>query len=304
LVIPDVDDLELFSRRLHRLGAEPRPGFTNTYLGRVVGGGEEAALRFLMDLKASDTAGRLGISSFLTVGMGRVPWDKKQQNRSAVARVRANYDEGEFGVFEAAATYLGKAKVLSNKKGEPFAVPDSPLPELVASNLTNDEHWCEHFHDLVAEKRDFSAMLSRKEGLSAMRDAVQNQEDRLVIQRFQKAWEMTMGALGERARQQGADFSRLVEVERERIRNDLLRTRTHEQLTGWFLNFMARASREGTPELFRKDPETFRQFLFNPRNAERLKNLLLFALVSYASDSPGDDDPSEAVLHSHSDDNQ
>ena len=122
-----------------------------------------------------------------------------------------------------------------------------------------------------------------------MRDAIRDKEDRLVIERFQKAWEMTMAALGERAREKGLVFSRLVEVERERIRNDLLRSRTHDQLSGWLLNLMARASRKGAPPAFKEDSDTFRIFLFNPRNADRLKNLLLFALVSYAADKePGD----------------
>ena len=31
-----------------------------------------------------------------------------------------------------------------------------------------------------------------------MRDAIRDKEDRLVIERFQKAWEMTMAALGKR----------------------------------------------------------------------------------------------------------
>ena len=83
-------------------------------------------------------------------------------------------------------------------------------------------------------------------------------------------------------------------MERERIRNDLLRSRTHDQLSGWLLSFMARASRKkGAPAAFKEDSDTFRSFLFNPRNADRLKNLLLFALVSYASDKEPHGDSNE-----------
>ncbi len=287
LIVPDVTDLKLFSMRLHRSSSRDLPRFSDTYLGRVVGGAEEAALRFLMDLRSHDAAGALGVCSFLVVAMGKVPWDKNQQNRSGIARVGTRYDE--MAVFEAAAGHLSKSRVVLNKKGEPFAIPDCPVPELIAANLAGGEHWCAHFHELVAEKRDFSSLLYRKEGLRAMRDAIRDKEDRLVIERFQKAWEMTMAALGERAREKGLVFSRLVEVERERIRNDLLRSRTHDQLSGWLLNLMARASRKGAPPAFKEDCDTFRIFLFNPRNADRLKNLLLFALVSYASDKEPDD---------------
>ncbi len=282
LIVPDVTDLKLFSMRLHRSSSRDLPRFSDTYLGRVVGGAEEAALRFLMDLRSHSAAGDLGVSSFVVVAMGKVPWDKNQQNRSGIARVGTKYEE--MGVFEAAAKHLSKTRVVHTKKGDPFAVPDCSVPELLAANLATGEHWCAHFRDLVAEKRDFSSLLYRKEGLCAMRDAVQDKDDRLVIERFQKAWEMTMGAIGERAREKGLDYSRLVEVERERLRNDLLRSRTHDQLTGWLLNFMARASRKGAPPAFKEDSDAFRIFLFNPRNADRLKNLLLFALVSYASD--------------------
>ena len=95
-----------------------------------------------------------------------------------------------------------------------------------------------------------------------------------------------MGALGERRGSGGQklDFGHLVEVEREKIRNDLLRCKTSGQLTGWLLQFMNKASRKGTPRVFSEDAETFRKFIFNPRNAERLQNLLLFALVSYSSE--------------------
>jgi len=292
LIVPDVTDLKLFSMRLHRSSSRDLPRFSDTYLGRVVGGAEEAALRFLMDLRSHGAAGELGVSSFVVIAMGKVPWDKNQQNRSGIARLGTKYKE--MGVFEAAAKHLSKTRVVQTKKGDPFAVPDCPVPELLAANLAAGEHWCAHFRDLVAEKRDFSSLLYRKEGLCAMRDAVQDKEDRLVIERFQKAWEMTMAALGERAREKGENFSRLVEVERERIRNDLLRARTHDQLSGWLLNFMARASRKkGAPAAFKEDSDTFRSFLFNPRNADRLKNLLLFALVSYASDKEPHGDSNE-----------
>lgn len=293
LIVPDVTDLKHFSMRLHRASSRDLPRFSDTYLGRVVGGAEEAALRFLMDLRSHGVAEDLGVSSFLVVAMGKVPWDKNQQNRSGIARVITRYDE--MGVFEAAAGHLSKSRVVHNKKGEPFAIPDCTVPELIASNLAGGEHWCAHFRELVAEKRDFSSLLYRKEGLRAMRDAIQDKEDRLVIERFQKAWEMIMAALGERAREKGLVFSRLVEVERERIRNDLLRSRTHDQLSGWLLNLMARASRKGAPPAFKEDSNTFRSFVFNPRNADRLKNLLLFALVSYASDKePGGDSDEDA----------
>ena len=285
IVVPDVSDLNQFAIRLHRTGTNQVHRFSNTYLGRVVGGAEEAALRFLIDLRGDDATDLLGVKNLQVIAMGKVAWDKNQQNRSWIARVGISYPE--MAVFEAAETSLGKAKWITTKKGDPFAIPESPVPELVAANLASGRHWCSHFRDLVARKQDFIDMCHRREGLRAMRDAIQDPADQLVIRRFQKAWEMTMGALGERTGSGGQklDFGRLVEVEREKIRNDLLRCKTSSQLTGWLLQFMNKASRKGTPRVFSEDTETFQKFIFNPRNAERLQNLLLFALVSYSSDS-------------------
>jgi CRISPR-associated protein Cas8a1/Csx13 len=290
VVVPDVTDLQRFAMRLHRAGTSQMRRFSNTYLGRVVGGAEDAALRFLIDLGGLDAAASLGVSRVQVLAMGKVAWDSNQQNRSWIARIEPNRLE-EMGVFEAAASRLGVAKWIKTGKGDSFATPDCPVPELVAANLAGDEHWCAHFRELVSNKKDFASLLYRKEGLRAMNNAIQDRTDRLVIERFQKAWEMTMGALGERAGGKRDVFYRLVDVERERIRNDLLRAKTHEQLSGWLLNFMARASRKtGAPQTFKVDSDSFRQFLFNPRNTDRLKNLLLFALVSYASDEEPDGD--------------
>jgi CRISPR-associated protein Cas8a1/Csx13 len=283
LVVPDVTDLRMFAMRLHRAGTSQIRRFSNTYLGRIVGGAEEAALRFLIDLRGLDAADLLGVSNFQVVAMGRVAWDKNQQNRSWIARVELDRLKN-LGVFEAASSHLGNAKWIKTEKGDSFAIPESPVPELVAANLASGDHWCAHFRDLVSKKQDFINMSFQREGLRAMRDAIQDAADQLVIRRFQKAWEMTMGALGQRSREKKLDFGRLVEVEREKIRNDLLRCKTSGQLTGWLLQFMNKASREGTPSAFSEDVGTFQRFIFNPRNAERLQNLLLFALVSYSSE--------------------
>src|SRR5271157_517638 len=67
LIVPDVTDLKLFSMRLQRSSSRDLPRFSDTYLGRVVGGAEEAALRFLMDLRSHGEAGELGVSSFVVV---------------------------------------------------------------------------------------------------------------------------------------------------------------------------------------------------------------------------------------------
>lgn len=286
LIIPDVIDLVAFARAIEYISSQRQEfrRFSNTYLDRVVGGAEEAALRFLLDLEASDltSAERRSVAGCIVVAMGKVSWDKNQTNRSLIAKVRSDY--AEMAVFKAAYQHLSKSRVVKNKEGEGFALPASPVPELVAANLAGGRHWCAHFKDLVSEKKEFNQMLYVRGGLRAMQDAVKDADDQAIIRAFQEAWRYKLGALGERARSDKLDFPRLVEVERERTRNDILRTKTADMLASWFLRFCADATKGGSLKSMREEGERIRKFIFNQRNFERFQSLCLFALVSYTGD--------------------
>lgn len=187
-------------------------------------------------------------------------------------------------VFRAANTYLGNSKVIKSKKGESYAIPTSPVPELVAANLAAERHWCANFKSLVSDKKDFDRMRFTQGGLKRMKEAVKDADDQAIIRAFQEAWRLTMGALGERARRDGLNFERLVEVERERMRNAILRAKTADALASWFLRFCADATKGGSLGALRDEAARIREFIFNQRNFERFQNLCLFALVSYASE--------------------
>lgn len=90
-----------------------------------------------------------------------------------------------------------------------------------------------------------------------------------------------MKALYTRAKRDNLDGDHLVEVERERMRNDILRSKTMESLSGWFLRFCADATRGSSLPSLREQSARVRQFIFNHRNFDRFQNLCLFALVSY-----------------------
>lgn len=287
IVVPDVIDLEKFVRALQRIaivGTDIQK-FSNSYLGRVVGGAEEAALRFLVDLRASEDL-LMGHSSSicgcLAIAMGKVAWDKNQINRSIIVKLKADYPELE--VFRAANQLLGKTKVIKLDKGESYAVPASPIPELIAANLAAERHWCSHFIELVKEQKDFNQMRYSQGGLKAMNEAIKDADDKAVIRAFQEAWKMTMGEFGERARRGEFLFDRKVETEREKMRNTILRAKTADALASWFLRFCADATKGGSLKAMREDSERIRKFIFNQRNFDRFQNLCLFALVSYASE--------------------
>ena len=214
--------------------------------------------------------------------MGKVSWDAKQINRSFVFKLKGDYSE--MAVFYAANQHLGKTKIIKSKKGDGYAIPRSPVPELVAANLTAERHWCANFKSLISDKKDFQRMHYSQGGLIAMKEAIKDTDDQAIIRAFQEAWKRTMAALGERARRDGLDFSRLIEVERERMRNSILRAKTAEALASWFLRFCADATKGAALTTIRQDAARIQKFIFNQRNFDRFQNLCLFALVSYASD--------------------
>lgn len=282
LIVPDVIDLERFAVAMHRIAATGSgiKRFSNSYLGRVVGGAEEAALRFLIDLQAEEITSERSVAGCLAVAMGKVAWDKQQLNRSIIVKLKGDYPEME--VFRAAETYLSKPRVIKSEKGEGYAIVASRIPELIAANLAAERHWCAYFVELVKEKKDFNSMVRNMHGgLKAMKEAIKDADDQAIIRAFHEAWYFTMGALGERARRDGLNFWRLVEVERERMRNAILRAKTADALANWFLRFCADATKRGALGALREDGMRIRKFIFNPRNFDRFQNLCLFALVSY-----------------------
>ncbi len=263
LVIPDVKNLKSFARNLRQIAARGANFLTSGYLGRIAGGAEEAALRFLLDLEAgrlTDDFGR-SVSGCLAVAMGKVAWDRNQVNRSLVVRVGAEYPELE--VFRVAFQHFGKGRLLTSAKGEAFAASSSPLPELIAANLAAEQHWCADFIGLCREKKEFERLTFQKGGLAAMTKAIKDEDDRAIIAIFHEAWRMTMGALSERAQREGSDFTALVERERERTRNAILRAKTAEALAGWFLRFCADATKGAALADMKRNAARVREFIFN-----------------------------------------
>lgn len=287
IVVPDIVDLSAFARAVHRIASAGQNlvRLSNTYNRRVVGGVEEAALRFIVDLGAEDIASERCIAGCLAVAMGKVAWDPNQINRSLIVKLKGDYPE--LGVFRAAYQYFGDAKMIKLRSGESYAIPACPVPEIIAANLAAERHWCTDFKDLVDEKQEFNQLIFMKGGLKAMSEAVRDEDDRAIIHAFQAAWRMTMGKLRGRAEREQLDFNRLVEVERERMRNTILRAKTADALAGWFLRFCADATNGAALPALRDNSTRLRRFMFNQRNFDRFHNLCLFALVSYSSNENG-----------------
>lgn len=288
VIVPDVIDLIAFTVAIERIAGSGQKfeRFSNTYLGRVVGGAEEAALSFLLDLQAGDVARERSVAGCIVVAMGKVAWDKNQINRSLIAKVRDNYEE--MAIFKAAKP-LGKSKVVKTKDGTDYVVRSSPLPELIAANLAAERHWCTNFKSLVSEKKDFERMLFDRGGLKLMKEAIKDADDQAIIRAFHEAWERTRRNLGIRDEKRDADAGLSIRNRKEKMRNDILRAKTADALASWFLRFCADATKGNALDVL-KNPEKarrVREFIFSQRNFERFQNLCLFALVSYAGKAKG-----------------
>lgn len=295
IVVPDVSDLDAFAHELRHVAGMGREAsgkrFKNTYLNRVAGGAEEAAFNFLIDMEAGRVAKkRHGIAGCVAIAMGKVAWDANQINRSVIVKIGGVYDELE--VFRAAKRELGGSRTIKSKSGESFAVPMSPIPELVAANLARRRHWCEKFSALVSDKDSLKNMSFARKGLIAMSKVIKDAEDQAIIRTFHKAWEMKLGKFSDLAKQGVLDFKHKSKTEREKMRNAILRTKTSEKLGAWFLGFCADATEGASLKPLRNADEArlVREFIFNPRNFERFQNLCLFSLVSYAGKHADTDD--------------
>jgi CRISPR-associated protein Cas8a1/Csx13 len=196
VVVPDVINLKAFSKALRRLAATGKDfkRFRQNYLNRVVGGAEEAALSFLIDLEAGDIVRkRHVVSGCLAIAMGRVAWDKQQNNRSQIFKIGGAYDELE--VFKTARQYLSQPRTVKLKTGESFVFPASPVPELVAANLTAGRHWCANFLELVEDKKDFGSRIGDWKGLVAMKEKIRSIDDQTIVTAFHARLIMAIGIL-------------------------------------------------------------------------------------------------------------
>jgi CRISPR-associated protein Cas8a1/Csx13 len=285
VVVPNVVQLQEYAETLQRwMRSEHNSAELFGFVERVAGGIEEAAMHFLLQMEANRIVKRRGVKAggvggCLTFSMGKVPWDKNQMNRSLTKEIRWDYEERE--VFRAAkSSVLGQNRIVV-KEDKVYVFPASAVPALIAANLGSGQPWYAGLANLMAEQKDFNRLMSMRGGFREMYDQIRNEQDRMFIETFHEAWRRTLAQLGERSTKEGLQFSRLCEVERERMRNTILRLRTSEALANWFLQFCASATRGGVLPAVRSNMGEMHEFLFSPRNFARLQNLSLFALLSY-----------------------
>lgn len=276
LVVPRVRDLRKFAIRLHRLASPDALCFG--VCGRFAAGAEEAALRLITDLEAGETAVDLDSEEAVVFTMGTVAWDPKQRNRSRVSRITG--EAAGSRLFRKVESLLGRPRAATNREGGKYLAARSTLPALVAGNLARDLHWLTGFSGL---REDLSY---HRKGLSMLIEELPHVEQEL-IDAIHQGLRVAYAKAGERAREEHADYRRLCEKERDRARTELLRIRGGDTAARWVVDY---CTRHGV-----RVPPKVAALVFGD-DWQRVVNLCLFALCSYAGQGLPDEQPGESEV--------
>jgi hypothetical protein len=218
----------------------------------------------MADLQAGEASEDLAADEAVVFTLGTVPWDRKQRNRSRVSRISGEVAGSR--LFRKLESLLGRPRTATAKDDRKFLVPRSALPALVAANLSRGLHWLSGFSDLCKQRSPY------QRGLSMISEELPPFKQEL-INAIQQGLKVAFAKAGERAREEHADFARLCDKERERVRTELLRIRGGDTAARWVVDYCARHGVKVSPQV---------AALVFGDEWQRVVNLCLFALCSYS----------------------
>ena len=160
------------------------------------------------------------------MAFGTAPWSKQQKSRVDVFRVTGARPEA-LAVYRRATCLLPPRLVRGNpdrRTGEVQTWWDLPqTPDLVAKNVVAGGPWWSGFGHLWEQVRQATraehrqwALYNEGEGLHQMisdSPTMPDGPEAHLVRACQEAWRRRLGALGERARSQGLDFTSLARME-------------------------------------------------------------------------------------------
>ncbi len=248
LVIPEVNDLIAY--------ASVRRVFMGQGVAQLqVAGSAEAATRVLAELEAQNAFQDVASTGCTVIAFGSVSWSKRQKTRVEIFTVPASQGR-DFQPYRIAAMVFPKPQWVTGKPDAKtgqvshwWVVPQ--VPDLVARNVVSEAPWWHGFSDLWQQVRDGSRRDQRQWALSNEREGLQKMvtdprampdgPEAQFVRACQEAWRRRLGALSERARDQGLDFSRLADREYERVRISFARCKNTAMLRQTLTDFWSRA---------------------------------------------------------------
>jgi CRISPR-associated protein Cas8a1/Csx13 len=237
----------------------------------------------MMSLRARNLCGDYNLPRCTVITFGTVGWAKQQKTRTAIAEVDL-HGSVSWRNYEVCNRALANRMV--QKEDGTYFPSVSPARELIAENIATGRRWHAGFSRLLIDKDLRKQISYERKGLNAMvTQATWSEEsERWFVEACHEAWRNRLGELGDRARREGADFTALVQRERERLRASFARCRSPQTVRKEVTDFWARGGRLRTVQQHWRDLLK----LIEGGDWQRGRDLALLALVSYAS--PGEDE--------------
>ncbi|MBD2211884.1 type I-MYXAN CRISPR-associated Cas8a1/Cmx1 [Nostoc linckia FACHB-104] len=157
LVIPEVNDLEVYSARFSNLGDLSCKHFYVSSLG-------DAGLRFLSYEIARELVQQHKLQRCQVISFRNVTWSKQQKTRTEVALVEAN-EEVQLH-YKLVISCFPEYEVFKHSSGN-FIIT-SMCQCIIADNLANSLPWWSNFYALTKTKNSFKQIFHEKEGICKM----------------------------------------------------------------------------------------------------------------------------------------
>lgn len=301
LVVPDVDDLEVFSR--------DRPLLTPASVRECrVGGAGDAALQAEVRLRARGVVNQHGLPACHAAQFLSLPWASQQKSRgltlfydaAEAGRVEPEHrgrQEKALALFEVAMAAL-PPRIVTPRAGagpapgvtgaSPSFLADSRVRPLVADNLARGENWYHGFLTLMTPKKASDQLSFERKGLREMTDAMNDQEfanEKALIRAIHEAIRRKRRRIKEDTQGEARGASTQATRNRqdrfmERFRLSLVGAKTADQCRGAIVGLLGQVLYN--PEV-QAGVDRLLPLLHDKDRWQEARDLALLALASYGS---------------------
>ena len=198
----------------------------------------------------------------------------------------SRFDPINFEIYSYAnAIFRDRWQLVTEKKTKSQTIPEHyflkllTAREIIAENCAAGRQWYSGFAKAFSTKEVREQLIYERKEMANMLEApgALSDQERNYVLACQEAWKRRLGQLRGRAEKENADFIKLVQRERTRMRVAIVKCKTAESLRECIIDFWSRAGSLST--LQDNWEETF--MMFDEQNWKKARDLALLALVSY-----------------------
>ncbi|MEM7590202.1 MAG: type I-MYXAN CRISPR-associated Cas8a1/Cmx1 [Cyanobacteria bacterium P01_A01_bin.83] len=268
LVIPEIRDLELYTRQRQKINSWDYRQF-------LASGYSDAGFRLLTQQAALRTIKQNDLKRCQVITFGQTKWTGFQRIRKNVEIIQITDEVIEN--YRLCDRYF-QNKVIEGKKGS--FITASIIRELISENLARGFPWWHNFTDAVRSKELFKLASYEKQGLHQMVKNAQWDEQAQIL--FVKACHEALLKIYGKLYSRGKEGEYIqIERENERIRSGLIRCLNSEDFRHFMTaNFWSKA---GNISLLADYWEELMPLTTKPDNWKLARDLALLSLASYKS---------------------